>query len=100
MGFAENLYKYRTARGLTQQQVADAVGVSRAAVTQWETGWSQPRMGKVEELARLFSVQVSALVDPQLDEPGIIDIRDLPEDKQRVIYAFVEFQRGSDDDQA
>jgi len=48
---------------LTQEQLAEKLGVTRATVTQWETGWSQPRMGKVEQLATIFKVQLSAVVD-------------------------------------
>lgn len=39
---AERLVSLRKTRGLTQQEVADACGVSRQAVTQWETGRSTP----------------------------------------------------------
>ena len=47
MGLAENIRKFRTDADLTQAKLADLVGVTRATVTQWETGWSQPRMGAV-----------------------------------------------------
>lgn len=36
-----NIQQLRRARGLTQEQLADAVGVSAAAVSKWETGVSQ-----------------------------------------------------------
>ena len=63
MGLAENIRKVRTAADLTQAKLADLVGVTRATVTQWETGWSQPRMGAVEKLSEVLGVSMSELVD-------------------------------------
>lgn len=63
MGLAENIRKFRTDADLTQAKLADLVGVTRATVTQWETGWSQPRMGAVEKLSEVLSVSMSELVD-------------------------------------
>ena len=63
MGIAENIKRLRTGADLTQAKLAEMVGVTRATVTQWETGWSQPRMGAVEKLASAFGVPLSAIVD-------------------------------------
>ena len=63
MGLAENIRKFRTDADLTQAKLADLVGVTRATVTQWETGWSQPRPGAVEKLSEVLGVSMSELVD-------------------------------------
>ena len=63
MGLAENIRRFRTDADLTQAKLADLVGVTRATVTQWETGWSQPRMGAVEKLSEVLGVSMSELVD-------------------------------------
>lgn len=63
MGLAENIRKFRTDADLTQAKLADLVGVTRATVTQWETGWSQPRMGAVEKLSEVLGVSMPELVD-------------------------------------
>ena len=63
MGLAENIRKFRTDADLTQAKLADLVGVTRATVTQWERGWSQPRMGAVEKLSEVLGVSISELVD-------------------------------------
>lgn len=98
MGYEKNIKRYREARDMTQQQVADAIGVSRTAVTQWETGWSAPKMGSVKKLAKLFNVKPSDIIaeDDAVVEDGIIDIRDLPEEKRKLIYEFIDFQRNRD----
>lgn len=63
MGLKENIKRLRLERGLTQEQIADALGITRSSVTQWELGWSQPRMGKIEQLAELLGVPESVLLD-------------------------------------
>lgn len=63
MELSSNIKRLRTEKNLTQEQLANAVGVTRATVTQWETGWSQPRMGAVEKLAAFFGVSISDIVD-------------------------------------
>lgn len=63
MGVKENVRKLRKQAGLTQEQLASKIGVTRSTVTQWESGWSKPRMGAAENLAAVFNVPVSAIVD-------------------------------------
>ncbi|MEU3050366.1 helix-turn-helix transcriptional regulator [Streptomyces sp. NPDC006984] len=46
--------KLRLAAGLTQQDVADAVGVKRVAVTRWELGQTSPRRPQRENYLRLL----------------------------------------------
>lgn len=65
MNLSANIKELRTRNDMTQEQLAKAIGVTRATVTQWETGWSQPRMGAVEKLAAFFGVPVSEIVDDQ-----------------------------------
>lgn len=62
MGLSENIKRLRTDADMTQAKLADLVGVTRATVTQWETGWSQPRMGALEKIADVFGVSMSMLV--------------------------------------
>jgi transcriptional regulator with XRE-family HTH domain len=45
MGVSENIVKLRTLTNTTQQQLADIAGVSRSAVSLWEIGKAEPRMG-------------------------------------------------------
>lgn len=48
--FGERLKQYRKARGLTQQELADLLGVSNKSVSRWESG-SYPRRGHPGPLA-------------------------------------------------
>lgn len=46
----------RTARELTQKQVADGIGVTIATVANWERGTYEPRASQLRKLAKLFDV--------------------------------------------
>ena len=43
--FEQRLYRLRKERGISQEELADIVGVSRQAVQKWESGASQPQYG-------------------------------------------------------
>lgn len=62
MSIGENIKSLRESRGLTQAQLGDAVGVSDKAVSTWESGKREPRMGVSEKLAEFFGVTASALL--------------------------------------
>ena len=66
MSVGTNIKQLRDRAGLTQEELADKLGVARSTVTQWENGWSNPRMGMVQKLAGVFRVTSSDIVS---DEP-------------------------------
>lgn len=72
---SKNIKKLRLDAQLTQAQLAEKVGVTRATVTQWETGWSKPRMGALEKLAEVFNVPAPSLLS---DNPAPNTITRLP----------------------
>lgn len=69
MGISANIKRMRLDEGLTQEQLAEKLGVTRSTVTQWETGWSQPRMGAISKLASVFGVSVSEMVEDGNNPP-------------------------------
>lgn len=62
MAIKDNLKRIRESKGLTQAQVAKALDITRPAVTQWESGWSVPKMGHIEKLAELYGVSKSEIL--------------------------------------
>lgn len=58
----ETLKEYRTHCKMTQEFVAEAVGVSRQAVSKWENGSSDPSTSNLLALAKLFGVSVEELL--------------------------------------
>ena len=61
----ENLYALRKQQKLTQEQVAAAVGVSRQALSKWETGESVPDIGNCVALARFYDVSLGLPIPPR-----------------------------------
>ncbi len=68
MNLSENIIRLRRKRKLTQEQLADFVGVTKAAVSKWETAQSIPDILLLPRLASLFDVTVDELIGyrPQL----------------------------------
>lgn len=58
----ETIREYRTARQMTQEFVAESLGVSRQAVSKWESGTSDPSTANLIALARLFQVSPEELL--------------------------------------
>ena len=67
MTFKEKLIILRKARGLTQDDFASAVGVSRQAVYKWESGQSYPEVAKLLEIKLLFNISIDDLLDDNFD---------------------------------
>lgn len=59
---AKRLYEYRKAAGLSQEQVAEKLGVSRQAVSKWECAESTPDTENLIKLAILYGVTVDELL--------------------------------------
>lgn len=66
MPVSENIKAQRQRLHLSQEYVADQIGVSRQAVSKWETGQSAPTATNLAELAALFNVSISELVEPEV----------------------------------
>lgn len=62
MTLAIRLKEARLRRGLTQQALANAFGITRAAVTQWELGKTIPDADKLDALAQLLRVDIAWLL--------------------------------------
>lgn len=60
---SDNLYNLRKLHKLSQEQVAERLGVSRQAVAKWESGETAPDIYNCVELARLYDVSVDNLVN-------------------------------------
>lgn len=62
MKFAEQLKKLRNRKGLSQENIANEVHVTRQSVSKWESGESTPDLATTVKLAELFDVTLDYLV--------------------------------------
>lgn len=70
MTLGERIQSYRKRAGLSQEALAERLGVSRQAVSKWEVDAAQPELDKVVALAKLFGITTDQLLlgtapDPQ-----------------------------------
>lgn len=77
MNLAENLKKIRKDHNLSQEQLAEQLGVSRQSVSKWESNQAYPEMDKVIQLAKMFNLNVDELLNQ--------DIREVNSEKQSKI---------------
>lgn len=71
MQFCEKLTELRRKAGLSQEQLADRLGVTRQSVSKWESGAAMPELGKLIALSELFCVSIDYLVkDGDASDPA------------------------------
>lgn len=64
---SEKIYTLRRKNGLSQEQLAEKIGVSRQAISKWEGGLSTPELDKLKALSECFQVTIDELTG---GEPG------------------------------
>ena len=62
MTFAENVKMLRKQAGMSQEQLAEKLGVSRQAVTKWETGAGIPDIENIMAISMLFDISIDDLL--------------------------------------
>ena len=62
MEFNEKLQELRKGKGLTQEELAEKLFVSRTAISKWESGRGYPSLDSLKEIARFFSVTIDDLI--------------------------------------
>ncbi len=70
MTLGEKIEAQRKRRGLSQEALAGAMGVSRQAVSKWESDQSAPDLDNLRRLAGFFQVSADDLLDPEADVSG------------------------------
>lgn len=74
---ADNLVILRNIKGLTQEAVAESIGISRQSYSKWEQGETIPDVDKCDKLAKFYSVTIDSLVN-QSDKIGNVKIAPAP----------------------
>lgn len=68
MKFGENLQKLRKEKGISQEQLAEQLGVTRQSVSKWESGNSYPEMDKIVAICNIFHCDMNVLINKDITE--------------------------------
>lgn len=74
MGFGENLMRSRKKSGLSQEEVAAKLGVSRQTVSRWELGETLPDIQQAKKLSTLYHITLDELVELDLQVKEIQEV--------------------------
>ena len=91
---ARNIQRYMDNRGITRQQLCDALGIKYTTLRDWLKGYTYPRIGKVEAMAQYFGCEKSDLIEDKKEKPTAND--GLSEGKK----ALIDFAMAVPDDKA
>ena len=85
---SEKLYKLRKNSGLSQEQLAEQLNVSRQAISKWESGTAVPESEKLIKISNYFGVSVDYLLkDVEDDKTKAAD--SITEDKAKMIAGII-----------
>ena len=69
MNLSNKIYEMRKAHGLSQEQLAEKLDVSRQSVSKWESGESIPELERLVEISKIFNVTTDYLLkESEVDE--------------------------------
>lgn len=77
---SERIYQFRRKSGLSQEQLAEKIGVSRQAISKWESGTSMPEFQKLLALSECFHIPLDELVKDRGAEERAEETRSTPKE--------------------
>lgn len=86
MSIGEKIQQFRKARGLSQEQLADSLNVSRQAVSKWETDQSSPDIENILAISRFFSITTDELLGNSSASSALDTTCLLAETKKRILF--------------
>ncbi len=93
INFSEKLFELRKVKGLSQEELAEKVDVSRQTVSKWEMGQSTPEMEKLIALSELFDISIDELVGKEKDSNelnnSVIDNKIKVKTKKSIVFKII-----------
>ena len=89
MTFAEKLTKLRRAQNYTQEQFSDLLGVSRQAVSRWESGTAYPETEKLIKIGEMFDCSIDYLLKDSIEDMSPMPLPEAKPKKKRGAIAAV-----------
>ena len=100
MSIAINIKELRLKHGLSQKEFAKIAGVSDKAVSTWENGTKEPRMGTIQKIADYFGLKKSDIIEDKdtLPELTAKDEREIESDLEDMMHSVASAACEGDDD--
>ena len=73
MKFGENLYNLRRSAKMSQENLAEKVGVSRQSVSKWENGEAYPEMDNILKICKIFHCKINDLIHDDIQDIDSLD---------------------------
>lgn len=74
MSLGNSLYNSRKKKGLSQEEVAEKLGVSRQTISKWEIEETVPDIYQAKKLAKIYGLSLDELIDADLDQKEIEEV--------------------------
>lgn len=88
MGIKENIKILRKRYDLTQEELAEIAGVTHKAVSTWELGTKEPRMGAIEKIANHFGLKKSHIIEENGMDFTDINVFELSNEDREIIRKY------------
>lgn len=100
MSIAINIKELRLKHGLSQKEFAKIAGVSDKAVSTWENGTKEPRMGTIQKIADYFGLKKSDIIEDKETLPELTakDEREIESDLEDMMHSVASAACEGDDD--
>ncbi|MFI3251602.1 MAG: helix-turn-helix transcriptional regulator [bacterium] len=89
MTLGERIAKLRESNNLTQQELAEKLNYTAQAISKWENGTSEPKLDTLREIANVFNVTLSELLEDKVEE-NKVEAKEDSTKKNSVIYKIEE----------
>lgn len=86
MKLSEKIVILRKRHGMSQEDLAERLGISRQSVSKWESGIAMPDIEKIVELSRIFEVSADTLLKDEIELSEETDTYTVPKERRHVSY--------------
>lgn len=86
MKFGDKLLELRKKNGLSQEELAEKLGVSRQSVSKWESNNAYPETDKIVQICNLFDCSMDDLIND-----NITDLKQIERKEKKVVDSFLEY---------
>ena len=79
----------RKAKGITQEQLSEVLGVSTAAISKWENETSKPDIDNIKKISKIFSIKIDDLINNELPDDKAVTLDVKKEEKREKTITII-----------